>query len=167
VGKGAATLRIVADVEEASSYEWRLNGVTVANATGASRVITGAGSPELCIKGATAADAGVYQLVARNASGTTVSLPVQVEMATPPVMVQAPVAPAGLKTGETLRLTAQVSGAGPLDYAWYKDGRLVLRSKAPVLEVSTIDGKASGNYTVVATNRYGSVTSPAVRVQTR
>jgi hypothetical protein len=163
----AGTMRIIGDVQGAIRYEWKLNGVTIFDQSGSSRTIEGSKTPELRISGVSAADIGVYQLEATNASGTTVSRPVFVELAAPPVFTQPLVPPLGLRVGETLRLAAQVSGSGPMEYAWYKDGRLLARTKSPVLELSTTGGKAGGNYKLAVSNRFGSVVSGEVAVRFR
>lgn len=162
---GGATWRIVADVEDAIRYAWKLNGVTVFDESGPARTVSGAGSSELRITGATAADAGSYQLEATNAAGTTVSRSVLVEFPAAPVFVQPLVAPRGLRVGETLRLSTQASGPGPIEYAWYKDGHLLIRTRASALEIVTHGGRAEGTYRVVASNRYGSVTGEEVQVR--
>ena len=81
-----------------------------------------------------------------------------------PVFTQQPVEPIGLKAGDVLRLTAQVSGPGPVSYTWYKNGQLLKRTTVPTLELKTKGVQASGLYKVIATNPYGSQTSTEVRV---
>lgn len=165
VARATDVLRLVAEVLDAIRYEWKRNGETVFDERGSSHQISGAKSAELCISGATAADSGDYQLVVTNASGTTVSRSVRVEVAAPPVLTQPLVAPSGLRVGETLRLSAVFSGAGPMEYAWYKDGKLAAKTKVPALETPTAGGKAAGAYKVVASNRYGSASSSEVQVR--
>ncbi|NBX05952.1 MAG: hypothetical protein EBR18_07700 [Betaproteobacteria bacterium] len=65
---------------------------------------------------------GTYWLEAKNAYGSVITRPVDVVIAAPPVITQQPAAPAGLKVGDPLTLTAEVSGGTPIYYQWVKDG---------------------------------------------
>lgn len=73
--------------------------------------------------------------------------------------------------GSSVQLTVQIAGTSPVAYQWRKQGMAlgnynrVLGSTTARLSINTIQTNDAGNYTVVITNNYGSVTS-AVAVVT-
>jgi hypothetical protein len=164
VPKAGGELKLSANVVGAVQYEWKLDGITLFDETSPSRTVRGSRSPELTIKGLRVADGGAYTLEATNAFGTTVSRQALVQLPGLPVFTQQPVEPIGLKAGNILRLNVQVSGPGPMSYAWYKNGALLKRTTVPSVEVKAKTPQAGGLYKVIATNPYGSQTSKEVRV---
>ena len=164
IAKGGTELKLSATVIGATKYEWKLNGVTLFDQVSPSRTVSGSRTAELTIKGLQVADCGAYTLEATSAVGSTVSREALVQLPGLPVFTQQPVEPIGLKAGDVLRLTAQVSGPGPVSYTWYKNGQLLKRTTVPTLELKTKGVQASGLYKVIATNPYGSQTSTEVRV---
>lgn len=164
ISKGGNELKLSASVIGATAYEWKLNGVTLFDQASASRTVSGARTAELIIKGLQVADSGAYTVEASSSVGTTVSREALVQFPGLPVFTQQPVEPIGLKVGNMLRLTVQVSGPGPVSYTWYKDGQLLKRTTVPTVESKIKGVQAGGLYKVIATNPYGSQTSKEVRV---
>ena len=164
ISKGGTELKLSATVVGATNYEWKLNGVTLFDQASTSRTVSGSKTAELRIKGLQVADSGAYTVEATNAVGTTVSREALVQFPGLPVFAQQPVEPVGLKAGNVLRLTVQVSGPGPVSYTWYKNGQLLMRTAVPTVELKTKGVQAGGLYKVIATNPYGSQTSKEVRV---
>jgi hypothetical protein len=70
-----------------------------------------------------------------------------------------------VNSGDSAVFTVMASGASPLSYQWQKDGVSltdggnVLESAASTLVLSAVKASDAGNYTVIITNAYGSVTS--------
>jgi hypothetical protein len=81
----------------------------------------------------------------------------------PPSILQQPVGTNVFAPAE-VRLSAGVSGAEPLRFRWYRDGRAIDGAiGANLIFPSRTD--LSGNYSLVATNPWGAVTSSVVAVQ--
>jgi hypothetical protein len=66
--------------------------------------------------------------------------------------------------GRQAALSVTASGSTPLSYQWYKNGTFLSGATTNSLLYYPVSTNNAGNYTVVITNRYGSVTSspPAV-----
>ena len=82
----------------------------------------------------------------------------------PPVVTSQPVAPIGLKVGDPLILTAQVSGAQPMYYQWNKDGVAGRWTSTPSLMINRTTAASAGKYVLVAVNPSGTVSSQEVTV---
>ena len=81
-----------------------------------------------------------------------------------PPAVATPPAAISLNPGQAGAVTVGVTGTPPLTYQWRKDGTNIAGATAasyPVASAATADG---GNYSVVITNAYGTVTSSAAAV---
>jgi hypothetical protein len=164
-GVGSENFSLTAVASGATSVGWWKNGVELSNGTSASgSVISGASTGNLTVKGAKAADAGVYWFVARNSWGAVVSSRATVLVWVPPVFTSQPVAPVGLKLGDPLFLTAQVNGAQPIFYQWKKDGVGGRWSSTPSLVINKTTAASAGRYVLVAVNPSGTVTSQEVTV---
>lgn len=163
------TIKLEAAVSGADKLVWKKDSITVADGTGSGgSQVSGAGTAVLSIVGASATDAGLYWLEARNAFGGVVTRPVAVMVQSPPVIVQQPLAPVGLKVGDTMTLSATVSGAKPLYYQWRKDGvagRWSLASSSTInLVVPKASATAAGRYSLVLLNQFATVVSDEVVV---
>ncbi|HSU53919.1 MAG TPA: LamG-like jellyroll fold domain-containing protein, partial [Candidatus Dormibacteraeota bacterium] len=81
----------------------------------------------------------------------------------PPVVRIQPVSE-GAFTGSTVSIPASVSGSAPLSYQWYKTGSPVSGQTTSSLSFNPVAAGNAGNYFLVATNTYGSVTSATITV---
>ncbi len=125
-----------------------------------SQVLTGATATFLSISSVTSADAGVYQLTASNAGGTTWSQAamVTVTTATPPVIVTQPQSQ-DLYLGQNISLGVYATSNGQITYQWYKNGTPIANSNTSNYYTSSSTATDAGLYTVVASTRGGSTTS--------
>jgi hypothetical protein len=163
VGSGSFSLR--AEATGASSVAWWKNGVALVNGTSAGgSTLSGVATGTLTVTGANAADAGVYWMLARNSWGAVASNRAEVVVWVPPVVTSQPVAPVGLRIGDPLFLTAQVSGAQPMYYQWRKDGVAGRWSSTPSLMINRTTAASAGRYVLVAVNPSGTVSSQEVTV---
>ncbi len=163
VGSGSFSLSAAAT--GAVSVAWWRNGVALAEGTSASgSTLSGVRTGTLTVSNAKAADAGVYWLVARNSWGAVASKRSEVVVWVPPVVTSQPVAPIGLRIGDPLILTAQVSGAQPMYYQWKKDGVPGRWSTKPSLTLNRTTATSAGKYVLVAVNPSGTVSSQEVTV---
>ena len=161
--KGVRDLTLSATVTDATRYVWRVNGVPLTNIASPNRVVAGATSGTLSIKGMGGADIGVYELEAINDFGSVISKAI-VNAPLAPEIVQSPVAPVGLKGGQPMILTVQSFGQWPLAYEWFKDGRSVQRGSNPSFQVARANSLQAGKYRVVVSNPSGKVSSDEIQV---
>jgi hypothetical protein len=162
---GSGSFSLSAEATGASSVAWWRNGVALVNGTSASgSILSGVSTGTLTVTGAKAADAGVYWMVAKNSWGAVASGRSEVVVWVPPVITSQPVAPIGLKVGDPLILTAEVSGAKPMFYQWQKDGVPGRWSEMPSLTINKTTAASAGKYVLVAVNQSGTVSSQEVTV---
>ncbi len=161
--KGVRDLTLSATVTDATRYIWRVNGVPLTNIASPNRVVAGATSATLSLTGMGGADIGVYELEAINEFGSVTSKAI-VNAPMSPEIVQAPVAPVGLKGGQPMILTVQSFGQWPMSYEWLKDGRPVQRGPNPSFQVARANSSNAGKYRVVVSNPSGKVSSDEVQV---
>ena len=169
LSSGSSAFTLSTAVSGADALTWKKDFATLANGTSSSgSTIAGANTQSLSVSNSSGADAGYYWLEAKNAFGSVICNPVEVTVAALPVFTQQPVAPAGLKLGDTLTLSAVVSGGTPLFYQWNKDGRplrgAVTNSSTVTLVVPKVTAAAAGTYTLTVWNRFGTVNSDSVDV---
>ncbi len=81
----------------------------------------------------------------------------------PPVIVGQPQPPAGtLYEGMSVAFSVAAAGAQPLSYQWTKNGGPLSGATTSALSMSNLHASDSGNYAVVVTNSFGSITSAVV-----
>jgi hypothetical protein len=66
--------------------------------------------------------------------------------------------------GDTFALGARTSGEAPMSFQWYRDGSAVANATSPTLTFTRATAAQGGNYTLVAANAYGMVTSRVATV---
>lgn len=81
----------------------------------------------------------------------------------PPAIAVAP-ASISVNPGQAGTLTVSATGTAPLSYQWRKDGTNLAGATAATLNFASAQAADAGSYTVVVTNAYGTVTSPAATV---
>jgi hypothetical protein len=135
-------------------YRWSLNGTNLTN----SARIGGATSAKLTITNVIAADAGNYRVVVNNHQGHATSSNATLTVLLPPAITAQPTNQAvnSLKTA-TFSVTA--SGTAPLSFQWWFNGLVLPAQTNSSLILTNVQATNAGNYTVVVTNSYGSVTS--------
>ena len=142
------------------SYQWRLNGVNLANGGR----ISGAASTTLTISGVQPADAGNYTLVASNGAGSATSAAATLTVTGPPAIVTQP-ASQSVVAGGSASFSVTASGTAPLGYQWRFSGANLSGATGTSLTLANVQLANAGSYTAVVTNSFGSVTS-AVAVLT-
>ncbi|MEY5026757.1 MAG: hypothetical protein RLZZ244_2285, partial [Verrucomicrobiota bacterium] len=164
VRPGETSFALELQVEGATAYQWKREGVALVDGQVGQRVIRGATTSRLEMSGVSAGDSGAYSLEARNGTGVVQSFKSNVQVAGIPEITQQPVAPLGLKTGDTLLLTVGAAGPGPLYYLWSRDGARVQAGASPVYQVRSVGVRHAGRYSVLVLNRWGRVASAEVVV---
>lgn len=112
---------------------------------------------------------GSYSLMATNGVGQINSLVINLAVAAVPFIVTTP-AIAQIPPWRPFELSVTVQGTGPLGYQWRRNGTNLTNSARfqgvdkPTLQVNTAEFGDAGNYDVVVTNAFGSVTGLVARV---
>gem|GEM_PF-859890 len=145
------TLCVTSGVSYSSiSYQWKLNGTNIPGATNNVWVVTN-----------TAANEGTYQVVLKNAGGTTLSQAASVIILQPPVILEEPESQFA-SLGKNCPFTVYVTGRSPLSFLWYKNGKLVSSGASSIFTLVDVTTNDWGSYYVIITNSDGAVTSSVV-----
>lgn len=129
------------------SYQWRLNGTPIANATDSTYAVASA----------TTANAGDYDLVVTNAYGAGTSVVASVSVIAVPNIVKDLAGISGtVYSGATFSQWSIVAAGGePLRYNWLRNGTTPVGLNSPTLTLTNIATTDAGNYSVTVTNIYG------------
>ncbi len=135
------------------TYQWRRDGVAIAGATAATYAIA-AFRP---------ADAGLYAVEVRNATGLTTSDPALISAGPSTVAPGIAAQPAGatVVAGDSASFTAAATGTAPFAYQWLRDGSPVPAATNAVLTLASALLSDAGSYAVRISNSAGVVTSQA------
>jgi hypothetical protein len=136
-------------VEVASSstvtYQWSWNRLPIAGATNAA----------FRIASAQAADAGAYEVVVKNASGSVRSAPVVVTVnAVAPSFIEQP-ADVNTADGQPAEFTARARGSAPITFQWFHGNEPITGETNLVLRIENVQANDAGTYHVVASNALG------------
>ena len=135
------------------TYQWIQNGTNILVDTSN---ITGSTNTTLTITNVLGTNGGIYTVAISNPAGTVTSSNAILTVIDPIITSQ----PTGVVTNEGNAVSFSVTAYGttPLSYQWLLNGSTVAGGTAATLNLTALDA-AAGNYTVVVTNVYGSVTS--------
>ncbi|HTY88688.1 MAG TPA: immunoglobulin domain-containing protein [Candidatus Acidoferrum sp.] len=142
------------------SYQWRKDGTNLMNGGG----YIGVATSTLTISHAQTNQSGIYTVVITNLAGTVTSSNAVLTVASSPVILVQPVGQ-DLEAGATAVLSVSAVGTLPLSYQWRKDGTNLANgggisgATTGTLTLTNLQTSNSGLYSVVITNRAGSVTS--------
>ena len=115
--------------------------------------------PYLALNAVTTNNAGTYDVIIANASGSVTSSVVTVSVVFPPAFTAA-TADVFVTNGSLATLTASVSGTAPFGYQWYAYPATGLAGATnATLTYAAAATNQNGYYYCVVTNAYGSVTS--------
>jgi len=150
LGNGAAfSLSVAASGPAALSYQWELNGVPIAGATGTTYAVSSF----------SLANAGVYTAVISSSLGSITSNPATItSQAQAPVFTVNPV-PVTIATGHSAVFNATAIGFPAPTYQWNLNGAPISGATDPILQVPNSGSGNAGAYTCTATNSVSAVTS--------
>ena len=143
-----ATFSVNATGTAPLTYQWRFGGVSIAGATNTSVTLTNV----------LAVQEGLYSVVISNSGGSTTSSNATLTVLLPPSIIVPPVSQT-LTQGTTLNLSVTATGSPTLTYQWRFNGSTFPGATSPFLSLLNVQESAQGDYTVVVSNPYGSVTS--------
>ena len=129
--------------------QWSCNGTNLNGTTNAS----------LVLNNVQLAQAGNYTVAVSNLLGSTVSSNALLTVNPVPVFIAVSPVSQEVLVGSTVTLETMAGGTSPLAYQWSCNGTNLVWATNTVLTISSIQPAQAGNYAVVVTNNYGSVTS--------
>lgn len=155
-----AIFTVVASGQTPLLYQWSFNGTNLSS----NARISGATSDTLTLSNVAAGDAGIYQVTVSNMHGSVTSSNAALTVLLPPG-IGTPVSNQTTYYGGPASFSVSATGTAPLNYQWYFDGApltdngQITGSATAVLNIADVMPANVGNYQVVVTNNYGSITS--------
>lgn len=143
----SVTFSVTANGSGTLTYQWRKGGVAIGGATNSTYNI-----PSVL-----EADSGNYDVVITNSYGSiTSNIATLTAGVSPTITVQ----PAGQTKaiGQTITFTVTATGTATLTYQWKKDGVSISGATSSSYSFTAVSS-SGGDYTVVISNTFGSVTS--------
>lgn len=130
------------------NYQWFKN----------SAIISGATNATLALANVTAADSASYFATVSNAVGSASSGAATLTVLTPPSITTQPTNTTVVQ-GNNASFTIGISGTAPLNLQWRLNGNVIPGATSNVLTLASVSTNDAGNYSVIATNIVGSITS--------
>jgi uncharacterized repeat protein (TIGR03803 family) len=149
-----ATFSVLASNSSPLNYQWQKNGTNLLNIG----KLSGATNATLTITGVSDSDAATYSVVVTNLAGSVSSSNATLTVIDPPnIMAQ----PLGQRVvlGGSVSFNVSVSGTAPFRYQWRFKGINLLNATNALFAIQAVGATNTGNYSVIATNLAGSVTS--------
>jgi hypothetical protein len=134
-------------------YQWRREGANLAGAT--NRLLT--------LTNVQASNLGRYALVATNVFGAVTSTPAALVLGLRPSLSAAPQSREVL-AGQNALFSVSVTGTAPFSYQWMRGTVIIPDATNSTLQLTAVSLGQSGDYAVVVSNLFGTVTSPAARL---
>ena len=159
VAGNSATFTVAASGTAPLAYQWLKNGA----------VISGATTATLALNNVSATDAANYSVTVANVAGSVTSAAAALTVNLPPSISSPPANQFGA-IGSTINLSVTASGTGPLSYQWFNaggalaDGGNISGSSTATLTITGLMTNEVGNYFVVVSNAFGTVTSASAAI---
>jgi hypothetical protein len=130
------------------SYQWRLGGSNLSGAT----------SNSFTIASAQTSNAGSYDVIVANSYGSATSAVATLTVRVPPSITSQPMS---LVVTQGANATFNVTATGnlPLSYQWRLGGSNLSGATSNSFTIASAQASNAGNYDVIVSNGYGSVTS--------
>ena len=142
------------------SYQWRLNGVNLANVGN----VSGATSAQLRLTGVQGTQAGAYSVEVTNPAGSVIASNIVLTVSAGPSITSQPLSQRIVEGGFVV-FTVIASGSPPLGYQWQFNGTnlvddtTISGAVTPTMTISNLQPFQAGQYSVVVSNEVKSVTS--------
>ncbi len=149
VAVGASTTFSVTATGTSLAYQWRHGASAIPGETGSS----------LALSGILLTDAGAYDVIVTNSSGSVTSSVATLTVTNPAPAITAQPTNRTVGTGTAVSFAVTASGANPLTYQWRLAASPVSGATNSVLSLASATLADAGAYDVIVANGYGSVTS--------
>jgi hypothetical protein len=143
-----ATFTVAAGGTPPLSYQWYQNNSAIAGATNGSYTIASA----------QATNAGSYDVIVWNNSGSVTSAVAMLTVWTPPAITQQPVSLV-VTQGSSASFSVSASGDMPLSYQWRLGSQILSGATTASYTIASAQATDAGSYDVIVWNNCGSVTS--------
>jgi len=155
-----ANFSVTATGEAPLSYQWLKDGVPLADGGN----LVGAATSSLSVSNVLRADEGGYSVVISNVIGVVTSRVARLTVRDPIIFAQ-PVSQTR-NPGESVTFSVTARGTPPLSYQWrhYGEDVVVPDGTGSTLTLDSLQAPDAGDYTVVVSNGYGSVTSTVAQL---
>ncbi len=156
----SVTLTVVAQGQGSLSYQWLKNGSPLTDGGN----VSGSTATILNLTGIANGDAGSYQCIVTNGSGSVTSTAATLTVIVPPTIGSQPLSQT-LNIGAFAVFNTSASGTAPLTYLWSKNGiplangGRISGATSANLTIANVAGVDAGNYSVSVTNVGGTATS--------
>ena len=144
------SLNVTATGTAPLAYQWRKDGALIPHATNSALLLPSAQPPQ----------SGSYTVVVSNNAGTATSAAANVQIGLPPVIATQPLPTHGLLYDQA-EFRTTVTGSAPLSYQWRRNGAPITGATGNPLQLNAVLPTSAGNYSVVVSNPFGTVTSAA------
>lgn len=151
------TLSVGASAQGTLGYQWSKDGA----------VITGETAATLVIQNTTQARAGSYAVRVSTACGSVTSNAGVITVKENTTITEQPPSQIDVQVDEPLTITLTASGAGTLQYQWFKNGVEIPGEVAPTYSVAKVVLADSGNYWCRVRSECGDRISDTTLVNTR
>ena len=155
------TLSVTATSTNPITYQWFQNGT---NSLSDGESISGSTNATLIISSVLGGNDGLYTVVVSNPAGSVTSAPPALVSVVDPVITTQPV---GMfqNDGSTVQLSVGAFGTAPLNYQWQLNGQVIVGATNAVEVLTGGTNGGVGNYSVVVSNVFGSVTGSVTNLQ--
>ncbi|MCI0746809.1 MAG: hypothetical protein L0Y58_15510, partial [Verrucomicrobia subdivision 3 bacterium] len=143
-----AMFSVVADGDAPLHYNWRLNAASIPGGTNDVYIVTNA----------QVSQAGFYDVVITNLSGSVTSALAFLTVRGDPGTIRNPVG-AKAAVGEGIEFDVEPSGTPPFTYQWLFNGAAIAGATNQVLTLTNLSLQQSGSYAAIVSNARGSATS--------
>ena len=145
---GSATFTVAA-FPTPLTYQWRFN---------VTNLISNATNTTYTAASVVATNAGSYDVIISNSFGPLTSAVASLTVLGPPIITLHP-SNRTVAVGGSVAFSVAASGTPPLNYQWRLNGTNIAGATLPACALSPVQTTGAGDYNVVITNSYGSVTS--------
>jgi sugar lactone lactonase YvrE len=119
--------------------------------------------PQLVFRSVTTNDTGDYRVIVSDSSGSVTSDVATLTVVLPPAIVAQPTAQSVL-VSSNVTFTVIADGTSPLHYHWQLNGANLTGATNSNYSIGSVATNDAGDYSVIITNNYGSVTSSVAKL---
>jgi len=148
-----ATFNAVASGPGPLAFQWLKAGAPLADGGN----VSGAQTTALALRDVLHTDAGNYSVAVSNALGSVTSTVAVLTVIEPDIAAQP--TSESVEPGQSAAFSVEAAGTPPFTYQWWKDGVELAGDTKSSLALTNASAGSAGNYWVVVSGPYGSVTS--------